>query len=58
MNVYEAIGIGFVVLSSCFGVSVFVLAAYHGLRRAQITLTVGSTFEDAGVRDYLPGIGK
>ena len=53
MNIFEAIGIGFVILMTCVGIYVCIRLGHEGLKRTIGRLEIGELYEDGAVRDLL-----
>jgi hypothetical protein len=53
MNIYEAIGIGFVIYMTCCGVYAHIRLVIEGIKRTKGHIDLGSTTEDAAVHDFL-----
>ena len=53
MNIFEAIGIGFVILMTCVGIYVCLRLGHEGLKGTVGRLKIGELYEDSAVRDLL-----
>ena len=53
MNIFEAIGCGFVILMTCVGIYVCIRLGHEGLKRTVGRLEIGEYYEDSAVRDLL-----
>jgi hypothetical protein len=53
MNIFEALGTGYVLLMACLGQLAVGYLAYEGLKRVVGRLVIGQETEDAAVRDFI-----